>query len=58
MIANKLYLRWSRNQDVVLRQDHKAGEKMFVDWADFMLHVKHNLDMKQSFFVLDEKELT
>jgi len=29
----ELYQRWSRNQDVVLRQDHKAGEKMFVDWA-------------------------
>lgn len=22
-----------RNQDVVLRQEHRAGEKMFVDWA-------------------------
>jgi transposase len=29
----ELYQRWSRTQDVVLRQDHKAGEKMFVDWA-------------------------
>jgi transposase len=29
----ELYRRWSRNQDVVLRHDHKAGEKMFVDWA-------------------------
>ncbi len=29
----ELYQRWSRRQDVVLRQDHKAGEKMFVDWA-------------------------
>jgi transposase len=29
----ELYERWSRNQDVTLRQDHKAGEKMFVDWA-------------------------
>ena len=28
-----LYDRWSRNQDVVLRQEHHAGEKMFVDWA-------------------------
>jgi transposase len=28
-----LYQRWSRNQDVVLRQEHRAGEKMFVDWA-------------------------
>jgi transposase len=29
----ELYQRWNRRQDVVLRQDHKAGEKMFVDWA-------------------------
>lgn len=29
----ELYQRWSRNQDVVLRQEHHAGEKMFVDWA-------------------------
>jgi transposase len=28
-----LYRRWKRKQDVVLRQDHKAGEKLFVDWA-------------------------
>ncbi|HUO28556.1 MAG TPA: IS21 family transposase [Bryobacteraceae bacterium] len=29
----ELYERWGRNQDVVLRQEHRAGEKMFVDWA-------------------------
>jgi transposase len=29
----ELYDRWSRNQDVVLRQEHRAGEKLFVDWA-------------------------
>ena len=29
----ELYQRWSRNQDVVLRQEHRAGEKLFVDWA-------------------------
>ena len=29
----ELYERWRRNQDVVLRQEHRAGEKMFVDWA-------------------------
>jgi transposase len=29
----ELYHRWRRIQDVVLRQDHVAGEKMFVDWA-------------------------
>jgi transposase len=29
----ELYREWKRKQDVVLRQEHKAGEKMFVDWA-------------------------
>jgi transposase len=29
----ELYQRWRSKLDVVLRQDHKAGEKMFVDWA-------------------------
>jgi transposase len=29
----ELYQRWNRNRNVTLRQDHKAGEKMFVDWA-------------------------
>ena len=27
------YQRWRPKLDVVLRQEHKAGEKMFVDWA-------------------------
>ena len=29
----ELYQRWRRTQDLVLRQDHRAGEKIFVDWA-------------------------
>jgi transposase len=29
----ELYQRCRRKQDVVLRQEHKAGEKLFVDWA-------------------------
>src|ERR1700742_558168 len=29
----ELYHRWRRKQDVVLRQEHRAGEKLFVDWA-------------------------
>jgi transposase len=28
-----LYQRWRAKLDVVLRQEHKPGEKMFVDWA-------------------------
>ncbi len=29
----ELYRRWRRRLDVVLRQEHKAGEKLFVDYA-------------------------
>jgi len=29
----ELFKRWRRKQDVVLRQEHKAGEKLFVDWS-------------------------
>src|SRR3954453_17627426 len=29
----ELYRRWQDTQDVVLRQEHRAGEKLFVDWA-------------------------
>ena len=28
-----LYQRWRRKQGAVLRQEHKAGEKLFIDWA-------------------------
>jgi transposase len=29
----ELYHRWCRKQGVVMRQEHKPGEKLFVDWA-------------------------
>jgi transposase len=29
----ELYQRWLGKQDLVLRREHKPGEKMFVDWA-------------------------
>ena len=29
----ELYHEWARKLDVVLRQEHRAGEKMFVDYA-------------------------
>ncbi|MGA2738990.1 MAG: hypothetical protein ABSG65_16250 [Bryobacteraceae bacterium] len=28
----EMYERWGRQQGVVLRQEYRAGEKMFVDW--------------------------
>jgi hypothetical protein len=33
------YQKWRRKIDVVLRQEHKAGEKLFVDWAGQMIPV-------------------
>jgi transposase len=35
----ELYRRWRRHLDVVLRQDHQAGEKLFVDYAGATLPV-------------------
>ena len=29
----ELYRRWSQKLDVVLRQDYRAGDKMFADWS-------------------------
>jgi transposase len=29
----RLYKKWSKSLDLVMRQKHKAGEKMFVDYA-------------------------
>jgi transposase len=29
----KLYRGWKKRQDVVLRQEHRPGEKLFLDWA-------------------------
>ena len=28
-----LYQRWKQERDVVMRQEHRPGEKLFVDWA-------------------------
>jgi transposase len=36
----ELYQRWRRKQDVVLRQEYKAGEKGFVDWAGATMPVQ------------------
>ena len=37
----KLYRRWKRKQDVVLRQEHHPGEKLFVDWAGATIAIHH-----------------
>jgi transposase len=36
----ELYQRWRRQQEVVLRQEHRAGEKLFVDYAGATISVK------------------
>lgn len=35
----KLYRRWRKRQDPVLRQNHKPGEKLYVDWAGATLAI-------------------
>ena len=37
----KLYRRWKKKQDVVLRQEHRPGEKLFVDWAGATIAIHH-----------------
>jgi transposase len=36
----ELYQQWRGKQDLVLRQEHKAGEKGFVDWAGATIPVQ------------------
>lgn len=36
----ELYRRWWRKQEVVLRQEHRAGEKLFVDYAGATIPVQ------------------
>ena len=37
----ELYGAWKGTQDVVLRQEHRAGEKLFVDWAEAKIPIYH-----------------
>jgi len=37
----ELYGDWKDTQDVVLRQEHRAGEKLFVDWAGAKIPIYH-----------------
>jgi transposase len=36
-----LYRQWKKQPDVVLRQDHRTGEKLFMDWAGATIAVHH-----------------
>ena len=42
------YQHWRRKLDVVLRQEHKAGEKLFVDWAGATIPVYDTHDRAAS----------
>lgn len=44
----ELYRRWWRKQEVVLRQEHRAGEKLFVDYAGATSHDTHLIEESQS----------
>ena len=46
----ELYQRWRKKLDVVLRQEHKAGEKLFVDWAGATIpvHDRHTGEIWQA----------
>ena len=37
----ELYQRWVNKLDLVLRQEHKPGEKMFVDWAGTQIPIQN-----------------
>jgi transposase len=43
----ELYQRWHRDQNVVMRQEHRPGEKTFVDWAGptVPIHDRHTSDV-------------
>jgi len=38
----KLYRCWKKRQDVVLRQEHIPGEKLFLDWAGATIAIHHD----------------
>jgi len=42
----KLYRQWTGHIDPVMRQEHRAGEKMFVDYAGMTVDI-YNQDAKQ-----------
>lgn len=39
----KLYKQWKKKIDVTLRQEHKAGEKLFVDYAGYTVPITDRL---------------
>ena len=43
-----LYRRWLKKLDLVLRQEHRAGEKMFVDYAGATIPISDPKPAKSS----------
>jgi len=45
------YQQWKRQRDVVMRQEHRPGQKLFVDWAGdkIALHDPHRGGVQTSF---------
>lgn len=37
----RLYLAWRKKLNLVMRQEHRAGEKLFVDWAGDTVRVRN-----------------
>jgi transposase len=37
----EMYRKWKAGQNVVMRQDHRPGEKLFVDWAGATVPLYH-----------------
>lgn len=44
-----LYRTWRRQRDVVMRQDHKAGEKLFVDFPGLTIPIYDERDLTLSY---------
>jgi transposase len=45
----QLYRDWRKKLDVTMRQDHKAGEKMFVDFPGLTIPIYDERDLTVSF---------
>ena len=45
----QLYRNWRKKLDVTMRQDHKAGEKMFVDFPGLRIPIYDERDLSVSF---------
>lgn len=44
-----LYRTWRRHRDVVMRQDHRAGEKLFVDYPGLTIPIYDEATLEVSF---------